>query len=343
MGAKSRLVAALLAFGLAACSGNASRNYISVVGSSTVYPFSTTAAEVLVAGNPDLKIPKIESTGTGGGIERFCKGIGASTPDMANASRRMKAKEFDTCSRNGAGELIELKIGIDGLALGQSLRGRTLALSRRDIYAALAANPFGRPNTAQTWADVNPALPPVPISVLGPPSTSGTFDAFKELMLAKGCETDPAIAAIKDSDKERFEAICFALRGAPYFVEQGENDNLIVQKLTRNPDSIGIFGYSYLEANFDVLRDVSIEGVEASPATISDGSYPGSRPLFVYVKRRHIDVIPGLRDFMDVLLRASGPDGPMERRGMIALHADDRAILASTIQHLTLLQRSELH
>lgn len=336
-------MAMLLSGALAGCSGNATRNYISVVGSSTVYPFATTAAEVLVAGDPDLKIPKIESTGTGGGVERFCKGIGAATPDMVNASRRLKASEFDTCTKNGAGELIELRIGIDGLALGQSNRGRTLALSRRDVYAALAANPFGRPNTSRTWADVNPALPPVPISVLGPPSTSGTFDAFKELMLAKGCETDAAVKALKDSDKERYEAICFNLRGAPYFVEQGENDNLIVQKLTRNPDSIGIFGFSYLEANLDVLRDIAIEGVEASATSISDGTYPGSRPLFVYVKRRHLDVIPGLREFMDTLVLASRPNGPMVRRGMIALHAEDRALLTATVANQTLLTRDGLH
>lgn len=327
---------------LVACSAGASRDYISAVGSSTVYPFATTSAELLVAGNPDLAVPKIESTGTGGGIERFCKGLGAGTPDIANASRRMKASEFATCSANGAGELIELQIGIDGLALGQSRSAQRLSLTRAQVYAAIAARPYGRPNTARTWADIDPSLPAVAISVLGPPSTSGTWDAFKELVMAKGCETDPAIKALKDSDKGRYEDICFTLRGAPYYVEQGENDNLIIQKLAQNPNSIGIFGYSYLEANRTLLRDIPMEGVEATRATIGDGSYPGARPLFVYIKRRHLDVIPGLREYMDVLMFAARPNGPLERRGMISLHAEELAAMTAVARNATLLDGSQL-
>ena len=327
---------------LAACGQGASRDYISAVGSSTVYPFATTSAELLVAGNPDLNIPKIESTGTGGGIERFCNGLGAGTPDIANASRRMKASEFATCQENGVGDIVELQIGIDGLALGQSVGGTPLQLTRAQVYEAIAARPYGRPNTARTWADIDPSLPAIAISVLGPPSTSGTFDAFKELILAKGCETDDAVKALKDSDKARYEDICFTLRGAPFYVEQGENDNLIVQKLAQNPASIGIFGYSYLDANRRLIRDIPIEGVEATRATIGDGSYPGARPLFVYVKRRHIDVIPGLREFMDVIMFAARPNGPLERRGMISLHAEELAAMTAVARNATPLDGSEL-
>jgi phosphate transport system substrate-binding protein len=335
-------LAAVAPLALAACAQSASRDYISAVGSSTVYPFATTSAELLVAGNPDLTIPKIESTGTGGGIERFCKGLGAGTPDIANASRRMKASEFATCTANGAGDLVELQIGIDGLALGQSLSGQRLSLTRAQVYEAIAARPYGRANTARTWRDIDPALPDVAISVLGPPSTSGTWDAFKELVLAKGCETDAATKALKDSDEGRYEDICFTLRGAPFYVEQGENDNLIVQKLAQNPDSIGIFGYSYLEANNRLLRDIPMEGVTATRATIGDGSYPGARPLFVYVKRRHLDVIPGLREYMDVLMFAARPDGPLERRGMISLHAEELAAMTAVARNATPLDGSQL-
>ena len=340
--ARRMVIAAIAPLLLVGCAQSASRDYISAVGSSTVYPFATTSAELLVAGNPDLNIPKIESTGTGGGIERFCKGLGAATPDIVNASRRMKASEFETCTANGAGEIVELQIGIDGLALGQSIDGTPLNLTRAQVYSAIAANPFGRPNTARTWRDVDPTLPDVPISVLGPPSTSGTFDAFKELMLAKGCETDAATKALKDSDKPRYEEICFTLRGAPFYVEQGENDNLIVQKLAQNPASLGIFGYSYLDANRRLIRDIPIEGIAATRATIGDGSYPGARPLFVYVKRRHVDVIPGLREFMDVIMFAARPNGPLERRGMISLHAEELAEMTAVARNATPLDGSQL-
>ena len=334
---------ALLALTLGACGATGgSRNYISAVGSSTVYPFATTAAETLVAGNPDLRIPKIESTGTGGGIERFCNGIGAGTPDIVNASRRMKRSEYDACAANGARDIIELQIGIDGLALGQSVDGEPLSLTREQVYRALALNPYGRPNRARRWSDIDPSLPDVMISVLGPPTTSGTFDAFKELVLAKGCETDDAVKALKDSDKARYDAICFQLRGAPYFTEQGENDNLIVQKLSRNPDSVGIFGFSYLDANRSILRAIPMEGVNASPATIVDGSYPGARPLFVYVKASHLDVIPGLREFMDVIMLAARPRGPLVRRGMIALPPEQLAAVTATARAATPLDPAAL-
>ncbi len=336
-------LAALAALLLAGCDqGSVSRNYVTAVGSSTVYPFATTAAELMVDANPDLRIPKIESTGTGGGIERFCAGIGAATPDIVNASRRMKPSEYATCQRNGAGDIMEIQIGIDGLALAQSATATPLSLTRAQLYRAIAARPYGRPNTSHFWSDIDPSLPHTPISVLGPPSTSGTFDAFKELILGKGCAEDPAMRALKERDKAQFEAVCLAPRGPPWFLEQGENDNLIVQKLARNPASVGIFGYSYLNANRDLLRDVPIDGVAASPADILSGRYPGARPLYVYVKRRHLDAIPGLRAYLDAFMLAARPGGPLERRGMIALHPDDYAAMAAAVRAATPLDPATL-
>ncbi|MEQ1509096.1 MAG: substrate-binding domain-containing protein [Sphingopyxis sp.] len=322
---------------------SASRDYVSAVGSSTVFPFANLAAEQFRAANAGMKAPSIESTGTGGGIERFCSGVGAGTPDIANASRRMKASEFETCRTNGVSDIIEIQIGIDGLAIGQSSTGPRMALTQADIYAALAANPYGRPNTAHTWHDVNPALPDVAISVYGPPSTSGTYDAFKELILGKGCLTNPAMAALKESNKDQFEATCHTLRGAPEYVEQGENDNLIIQKLARNQSSLGIFGYSYLAANRSQIRDVPINGVEATVATVADGSYPGSRPLYIYVKRAHIGVIPGLQQYVQTFLTAAAPGGPLSEHGLIPLSSDLYSASLRAATDLPLLTANQLH
>jgi phosphate transport system substrate-binding protein len=343
---KTLALAIVPALALSACdqagSSSATRDYVSAVGSSTVYPFAGIAAEQFRQANAGMKTPKIESTGTGGGIERFCSGVGASTPDIANASRRMKASEFATCRANGVTDIVEIQIGIDGLALGESVNGPRFSLTQEDIYKALAANPYGQPNTARTWRDVNPTLPAVPISVYGPPSTSGTYDAFKELILGKGCEANPAMKTLKDSDKDRYEAVCHTLRGAPEYVEQGENDNLIIQKLVRNPTSLGIFGFSYLDANRDSIRDVAIGGVEATTATISSGTYPGSRPLFIYVKKAHIGVVPGLQQYLDAFIRAAGPGGPLAARGLIPLHPEQYAAAQRAVATLPLLTADQL-
>lgn len=345
---KTLALAIVPAIALAGCgnepgSASASRDFVSAVGSSTVYPFANIAAEQFAAANAGMETPKVESTGTGGGIERFCSGIGAGTPDMVNASRRMKVSEFESCRANGVTDIIEIQIGIDGLALGESVNGPRIALTQQDIYRALAATPYGQPNTAQTWRDVNPALPDVAISVYGPPSTSGTFDAFKELILGKGCEANPEMRALKDSDKDRFEEICHTLRGAPYYVEQGENDNLIIQKLVRNPNSLGIFGFSYLDANRSQIRDVPINGVEATVASVGDGTYPGSRPLYLYVKKAHIGVIPGLQEYLQAFVAAAGPGGALAERGLIPLGADLYAVAQRTVQDLPLLTADQLN
>ena len=313
--------AATAALALSACqdqaaSGGGARDYISAVGSSTVYPFATAAGEKFAEATGN-KVPKIDSTGTGGGFERFCQGVGGDTPDIANASRRIKKKEFDSCAANGVKDIVEIQIGIDGIALGEAARGPGFKLTEEDVYKALAANPYGKPNTAKTWKDVNPALPAVGISVFGPPSTSGTYDAFKELIMGKGCDADPAMKALKDADKDKHEAVCTGLRGAPFYVEQGENDNLIISKLDKNPSSLGIFGFSYLDANKDKIKAVPVQGVSPTYATIADGSYPGSRPLFIYVKKAHVGVIPGLADYVAEILKGGAEGGYLAPKGLI--------------------------
>lgn len=336
------------ALALSACgdkagnAGGGARDTITAVGSSTVYPFATTAAEAFKAVNPNFKMPTIESTGTGGGFDRFCKGIGAATPDIANASRRMKKKEFDTCVKNGVTDIVEIQIGIDGIALGESNSGPKFQLSEVDIYKALAANPYGKPNTAKTWKEVNPALPAIPISVYGPPSTSGTYDGFKELILGKGCEANADMKTLKDSDKDSFEKTCHTLRGAPQYVEQGENDNLIIGKLDKNPNSVGIFGYSYLEANLTKIHGVPLNGVAPEYDAIASGKYPGARPLYIYVKKAHVGVIPGLKEYVAEFVKEAGKDGPLVKKGLIASPDDIAAAANKAATELTSLDGSQL-
>ncbi|HMO75499.1 MAG TPA: substrate-binding domain-containing protein [Sphingopyxis sp.] len=338
--------AATAALALSACqdqasSGGGARDFISAVGSSTVYPFATTAGERFAEATGNKK-PKIDSTGTGGGFERFCQGVGGNTPDIINASRRMKAKEFATCQANGVKDVVEIQVGIDGIALGEAQRGPGFALSEEDVYKALAANPYGQPNSAKTWKDVNPALPAVAISVFGPPSTSGTYDAFKELILIKGCDANAEMKALKDSDKDRHEAVCGGLRGAPYYVEQGENDNLIISKLDKNPTSLGIFGFSYLDANKDKIKGVPVHGVGPTYAAIADGSYPGSRPLFIYVKKAHVGVIPGLAEYVAEFLKGAGEGGYLASKGLIVSPKDVADKAAATAKDMVPLDGSEL-
>ncbi len=302
---------------LAGCSD--SRTQIRIVGSSTVFPFTTAVAENFNRNNPDYLAPIVEATGTGGGIKLFCAGLGSRFPDVVNASRRMKPGELEDCVQNGARDVVEVKVGIDGLVLAQGKGGTPINLSLRDVYAALAATPFGRKQTARTWKDVNPSLPDVRIEFLGPPPTSGTRDSFNDLYMVAGCETDPAMKALKKTDEARHKSICNKIREDNVFVEAGENDNLIVQKIGANPNAIGAFGFSFLEANLDTLRDVPIDGVPANLQTISDFSYPASRPMYIYVKAQHVKAIRGLREFLDEYTseRAWGPGGYLQRRGLV--------------------------
>jgi len=344
-----RFLALIGALALAGCEdqasggGAGSRDQIRVVGSSTVFPFTTLAAEQFVDRNPDVKAPVIESTGTGAGLRLFCAGIGAGHPDIADASRRITATEYARCKANGAGALLEIQVGLDGIAFAQAKGGRRLALSPLTLYRALAARPGGRHNQAQTWHDVDPSLPALPIQVYGPPATSGTRDTFAHLILARGCEQAiPAMTAKRDSDPDGYAAICTAVREDGAYVDAGENDNLIVQKLRANPDAVGIFGYSYLEQNSDTVDGLPLDGIAPTYETIAEGRYPGSRPLFIYVKKAHLGAIPGLRPFLATFAGLWGPEGPMVRKGLIAAPADVRARAAEIIRRETPLDPTGL-
>jgi phosphate transport system substrate-binding protein len=342
-------LAGLAALSLIACrdqasGGGGSREEIRAVGSSTVYPFTTIAAERFLAAHPEAQPPVIESTGTGAGMKLFCAGVGAAHPDIANASRRMKAAEYAACQKNGVGPVLEIQIGIDGIAFAESRRGPKMALTPVDIYRALALNPGGRPNRFRTWREVNPRLPDVPIQIYGPPATSGTRDALVELILGPGCEAaDPAARAMKARDEDAYKARCHRLREDGAFVDAGENDNLIVQKLAGNPDAIGVFGYSYLEENARSVAGVPLNGVAPTYETIASGAYPGARPLYLYVKRAHIAAVPGLRDFLAGYARLWDQDGPLVRRGLIAAPPAVQARSAATIRTLAPLDPAELH
>ncbi|KKC23954.1 substrate-binding domain-containing protein [Sphingomonas sp. SRS2] len=318
------------------------RSQIRGVGSSTVYPFTTAVAEQFVRKFPSFKAPVIESTGTGAGMKLFCAGVGARYPDIESASRRIKPAEAKTCRDNGVDKIIELEIGIDGLALAESKEGAAIKLTQQQVYEALAATPYGKPNKTRTWKDVDPSLPAVTIRVYGPPPTSGTRDSFNELILDKGCNANPEMEALKKSEEDRHKQICTRIREDGAFIESGENDNLIVQKLSANPDAIGIFGYSFLEENSDALRGVALGGVEPSSATIADFSYPGARRMYVYVKQAHLNAIPGLKQFVAEYARGWEPGGYLSRRGLIPAPADIRAKNATAAREYKLLDFSSV-
>ncbi len=329
---------------LSACGGaqNASRDQIRAVGSSTVYPFAKVVADALAKSNTAIKSPIIESTGTGAGMKLFCAGVGVEHPDVANASRRIKKSEYEDCASHGVKDIVEIQVGLDGIAFAEAKGGLGLALTPADVYKALAANPFGKPNTAKTWKDVNPAFPAEPILVYGPPSTSGTRDALKELILMKGCDSDPAMKALKDSDKDQHDKVCGEVRTDGAFVDSGENDNLIVQKLEANPKAIGVFGYSYLEENVDKLLGLTMSGVTPTYASIADFSYPGARPLYIYVKAAHVSAIRGLKDFVAEWAKSWSKDGILAKAGMVVSPDDVQAKNAKVASELTLLDPSTL-
>ena len=289
---------------------------LKIVGSSTVYPFTTAVAEEFQrAGN---RAPIVESTGTGAGIKLFCSGVGGDTPDMVNASRQMKKGEYEDCAKAGVKQVIEVPIGIDGLTLIQAKDQAPLNLTVEQIYKALAADPFGKgANTAQTWKDVDPSLPATKIRVLGPPPTSGTRDSLAELILTKGCESDPAMKELKKSDEKKHKDLCTKIREDNVYVEAGENDNLLVQKVSADPGALGVLGFSFLEENADRVAPVSIAGVAPSEVTISDLSYPGSRRLYVYVKGEHLGPKPAIKQFLAAYAKAWGKGGLLEKRGLV--------------------------
>ena len=314
------------------------------VGSSTVYPFAKMAAERVARANPRLGTPIIESTGTGAGFKLFCAGVGERFPDISNASRRMKAKEAAQCTSNGVKDVTEIQIGLDGVAIATSNATSISGISQRDLYLALAKTPFGKPNKAKTWKDVNAKLPALPIRVYGPPSTSGTRDALGELLMTPPCEANPSMAALKKSDEAKFKAICTGVRTDGAYIEAGENDNLIVQKLAGNPGTIGIFGYSFLEENASKVKGIAINGVAPTYQTISTFKYPGARPLYIYVKNAHVRAIPAIRAFVAEITKESaiGPKGYMLAGGLVAAPGPVRARAQQAARTLSPVKFAEL-
>ncbi len=326
----------------------AARDYISIVGSSTVYPFATVVAEQFgrVSG---YKTPKIESTGSGGGLKLFCAGVGVAYPDISNSSRRIKPSEVENCSAHGVKAIVEVKIGYDGIVLANSVKADLFKLTLRDIFLALAKevpDPDGAeqlvPNPYQRWNEIDTALPATAIEVLGPPPTSGTRDAFVELAMQGGCKTFAWIAAVKKQDKGKFKRICHTIREDGRFIEAGENDNLIVQKLKANPKALGIFGYSYLEQNGDIIQGSLVDGQAPTFEAIASGEYPISRPLYFYVKKAHVDAIPGMREYLAEFTseRAMGEDGYLADKGLIPLSEEERAAVVQVVKSLRTFQLS---
>lgn len=330
------------ALSLAGCGSNASRDSIRAVGSSTVYPFAKAVAEELVKTDPNVRAPLIESTGTGAGMNLFCAGLGSETPDVVNASRRMKKSEFLSCQNAGVSEILEIQVGLDGIAVASARNGIEMQLTPALLYQALAARPYGREQTARNWSDVDPSLPNEPILVYGPPSTSGTRDGLEELILSVGCDADPAMAALKQRDEQERDAVCTEIRADGAYVDQGEQDNLIVQKIENNPRAVGIFGYSYLEENAERLNALSMNGVEPTYENISTFAYPGARPLYIYVKKAHLDAIPSLRGFLTEWTEMWNRDGPLAKLGLVASPPDVAARNRTVVQELTPLDSTQL-
>jgi phosphate transport system substrate-binding protein len=341
---KSAILAAVMFIAAVLGARNAdARDYISIVGSSTVYPFATVVAEQF-GKTTSFKTPKIESTGSGGGLKLFCAGVGVQTPDIANASRRIKKTEINQCLTNGVKEIVEVKIGYDGIVLANSKKATPLMLTRRDLFLALARevpDPQGGEilvaNPYKTWHDLNPSLPAVAIEVLGPPPTSGTRDAFVELAMEEGAKEIDWLAAFAKKDKKKFISVAHTIREDGAFIEAGENDNLIVQKLEANPDAVGIFGFSFLDQNADKIQGSSIDGVAPTFEAIADGRYPVSRPLFFYVKKAHVGVIPGIREYLDEFTsdKAWGEDGYLADKGLIPMSAKERDVFRDAAKNLT--------
>jgi phosphate transport system substrate-binding protein len=333
-------VAAVTASGFAYA--QASRDYISIVCSSTVYPFATVVAEQF-GKTTGFKTPKIESTGSGGGIKLFCAGVGVQHPDITNASRRIKPSEVEMCEKNGVKEIVEVEIGYDGIAIANSKNAPLYDLTEKDIYLALAKNvpdPEGGgqliANPYKTWKDVNPTLPDTQIEVLGPPPTSGTRDAFVELVMDDGCRESPMLESMEESDEDAFKAACQTLREDGAYVEAGENDNLIVQKLQANSSALGIFGYSFLDQNLDKIQGSHINGVEPTFEHIASGAYPVSRPLFFYVKKAHVGTIPGIKEYTAEFTseKAIGEEGYLTDKGLIPLPEDELKEVRTAVSNM---------
>ncbi|MEM7171815.1 MAG: PstS family phosphate ABC transporter substrate-binding protein [Pseudomonadota bacterium] len=333
------LAASGIAFSLSTGAASA-RDQIQIVGSSTVFPFSTTVAERF-GKSTDFNTPVVESTGSGGGLKLFCSGLGLDTPDITNASRRIKSSEVETCAENGVTDVLEVKIGYDGIVMANSRESDQYNLSLKDVFLALAKDvPDGNggtiPNPYSTWNEVNPELPDVKIEVLGPPPTSGTRDAFAELALEGGCKSFDWVKELKSTDKDAYKALCHTVREDGHYIQAGENDNLIVQKLQANPDALGVFGFSFLDQNGDVLQGSTVDGVAPEFDAIAVGDYPVSRSLYFYVKKAHVGEVPGIEAFLAEFTsdKAWGEEGYLADKGLIPMTDEERATWAASVKNL---------
>ena len=357
---RKSMAISLMSLSLAACGGGESlnsgssvqpvatpaasgRDQIKIVGSSTVYPFATTVAENF-GRTTGFKTPVVESTGSGGGLKLFCAGVGKNHPDITNASRRIKSSEVQMCAKNGITDIVEVKVGYDGIVLANSRKSDRMELGLKDVFLALAKDvPDGnggtKPNPYKTWNDVNSALPDLKIEVMGPPPTSGTRDAFVELAMEGGCKSFDWIKTLKKTDKIAYKSLCHTIREDDAFVEAGENDNLIVQKLNANPDAFGIFGFSFLEQNAESVQGSLIDGKAPTFENIASGDYPVSRSLYFYVKKANIGKTPGIKEYLDEFMsaRASGPDGYLSEKGLIPMNDAEYAKWKTSVDNLETL------
>ncbi len=335
---------ALVAAGMLFAGQAEARDQIRIVGSSTVYPFTTTVAEQF-GKTAGMKTPVVESTGTGGGMKLFCAGVGVNHPDVTNASRRMKKNEFEQCQANGVKDIVELNVGFDGLTVAQSKQGAPVKLTLAQLLLALAKEvpgPDGKliPNPNKSWSDIDKSLPNIRIEVLGPPPTSGTRDSLHELLLEKGAEQIPTLAELKKSDRKAFDKVWKTLREDGAYVEAGENDNVIVAKLEANKNAFGIFGYSFLEENLAKLRGVPLNGVAPEFDNITSGKYPGSRRMYVYFKKAHVGVVPGIDKFAleYVSPKALGADGYLAKKGLVTLPKNELDAQRKAVEGMAAMQ-----
>jgi phosphate transport system substrate-binding protein len=345
---KTALTTLALAGSIAAVSSPAmARDTINIVGSSTVYPFATVVAERF-GRNTDFPTPKLESTGSGGGLKLFCQGIGTQHPDITNASRRMKSSEFNNCQSNGVENITEVRIGADGIVMANSKEAEKLDLTLEQVFLALAKdvpNPDGGneliANPYMNWSDIDSSLPDFEISVMGPPPTSGTRDAFVELAMEGGCKQFEMIAAM---DEDQFETVCHSMREDGPFVEAGENDNLIVQRLAQDPETLGIFGYSFLMENSSQIQAATVNGVEPTPENISSDKYPVARSLWFYIKQAHVGVVPGIEEYVAEFTSEGtwGDNGYLADVGLIPLPRNQRMATAKKVKALEPMTGNEL-
>lgn len=328
---KTSRILALAAVATLAAGAASARDQIRIVGSSTVFPFSTAVAEQF-GKTTDFRTPVVESTGSGGGMKLFCAGVGEEHPDITNASRRMKAKEHKLCMDNGVTGFTESVVGFDGIVVANAKTAPVFALTRAQIWTALAAT--GPKPTM--WSEIDPSLPMIKIEVLGPPPSSGTRDAFEELVMQKGCK------AAGGEDCKKSGAY---IREDGVYVESGENDNLIVSKLTANPSALGVFGFSFLDQNSDKLKGSTVEGVEPTFDNIADGSYSVSRSLYYYIKKAHVGVIPGIMEYVAEFISdsATGEEGYLVDKGLIPLPEAEFEANAASVMALEQLSVADLH